>query len=410
MTPLFSKATNQVGDQDSFPPKAGYRAGFAIPGNGQSRPHGASAPCLGAVSSSLTGFKFGTVHRQTSIQIRYRSNFAVPVSQMSSVMQREPRWRHSGVKPEACQPAAAHTHPALGRRLDWDGCVRARWTVVPVPGVRSGTGAVPGQRYGSVAGERRAKMAPGVTGFGMTTRRFRSCRVHVPTIRGAGRGGTTWGERASSSRAGIAPPPQTRGRQAITTLTAPEPGQVGPWSGSGSGLPQQGRGCRAGFTIPSWGGQSRPVTEHRPPAWGQQVLQGDYWVQNPGTVHRQPSIQICCRWNYPVPVSKVDSVLMPGNHGPPGVKPEALFDQPPLHTHPALGRRIDQDVPGVRAPVDCRTGRSAQGRVCRSRSGIPCRFRYWGMMAEPRWPQREAGAPVDPLPPDPAHPGFSLRA
>ena len=26
---------------------------------------------------------------------------------------------------------------------------------------------------------------------------------------------------------------------------------------------------RAGFTNPSWDGQSRPVTEHRPPAWGQ---------------------------------------------------------------------------------------------------------------------------------------------
>ena len=27
-------------------------------------------------------------------------------------------------------------------------------------------------------------------------------------------------------------------------------------------------GFRAGFTNPSWDGQSRPVTEHRPPAWG----------------------------------------------------------------------------------------------------------------------------------------------
>ena len=31
------------------------------------------------------------MHRQTSIQIRYRSNFAVPVSQMCSVMQQENR-------------------------------------------------------------------------------------------------------------------------------------------------------------------------------------------------------------------------------------------------------------------------------------------------------------------------------
>ena len=35
-----------------------------------------------------------------------------------------------------------------------------------------------------------------------------------------------------------------------------------------SGLPPEA-GCRAGFTIPIWNGQSRPVTEHRPPAWGQ---------------------------------------------------------------------------------------------------------------------------------------------
>ena len=35
-----------------------------------------------------------------------------------------------------------------------------------------------------------------------------------------------------------------------------------------SGLPPKA-GYRAGFTIPSWEGQSRPVTEHRPPAWGQ---------------------------------------------------------------------------------------------------------------------------------------------
>ena len=60
-------------------------------------------------------------------------------------------------------------------------------------------------------------------------------------------------------------------------------------------------------------GQSRPVTEHRPPAWGQQVLQGDYWGQNPGTVRRQTSIQIRYRSNYPVAVSQMSSVLLPEN-------------------------------------------------------------------------------------------------
>ena len=79
-----------------------------------------------------------------------------------------------------------------------------------------------------------------------------------------------------------------------------------------SGLPPEA-GCRAGFTIPVRNGQSRPVTEHRPPAWGQQVLQGDYWGQNPGTVRRQTSIQIRYRSNYPVAVSQMSSVLLPEN-------------------------------------------------------------------------------------------------
>ena len=72
--------------------------------------HGASAPCLGAASSSqqvLQGDYWvqipGAVHRQTSIQIRYRSNFAAPVSQMCSVMQQENR-------------AGATMTPALNRR------------------------------------------------------------------------------------------------------------------------------------------------------------------------------------------------------------------------------------------------------------------------------------------------------
>ena len=42
-------------------------------------------------------------------------------------------------------------------------------------------------------------------------------------------------------------------------------------------------------------------------------------------------------------------------HDDSGVKPEALVNQPPLHTHPALGRRIDWDDHGVRGPVDCGT-------------------------------------------------------
>ena len=39
------------------------------------------------------------------------------------------------------------------------------------------------------------------------------------------------------------------------------------------------------------------------------------------------------------------------HHDDSGVKPEALVNQPPLHTHPALGRRLDCDDPGVRSYV-----------------------------------------------------------
>ena len=48
------EGNHQVGDQDSFPPKAGCRGGFTIPVWEWPEParHGASAPCLGAVSSS----------------------------------------------------------------------------------------------------------------------------------------------------------------------------------------------------------------------------------------------------------------------------------------------------------------------------------------------------------------------
>ena len=44
------EGNHQVGDQDSLPPEAGYRAGFTIPVREWPEParHGASAPCLGA--------------------------------------------------------------------------------------------------------------------------------------------------------------------------------------------------------------------------------------------------------------------------------------------------------------------------------------------------------------------------
>ena len=51
------EGNHQVGDQDSFPPEAGYRAGFTIscPEWPEPARHGASAPCLGAAWDSLDG-------------------------------------------------------------------------------------------------------------------------------------------------------------------------------------------------------------------------------------------------------------------------------------------------------------------------------------------------------------------
>ena len=154
-------------------------------------------------------------------------------------------------------------------------------------------------------------------------------------------------------------------------------------------------GCRAGFTIPVWEwpeparhGASAPCLGA---AWGS--LQGDYWVQIPGTVHlpfrscwvsksaagRIPSSTSDCHGvaqAWPCPACQGTATCT--RSGTQALNQRDLVNQPPLHTHPALGRRLDWDDPGVRAPVICRTGvpgGSAQGTVYRSRSGIPGRFR-----------------------------------
>ena len=75
----------------------------------------------------------------------------------------------------------------------------------------------------------------------------------------------------------------------------------------------------------------------------QQVLQGDYWVQIPGTVHRQTSIQIRYRSNFAVSASQMRNAEQLENRAHTRVSPSALVNQPPLHTHPALGRRLDRE-------------------------------------------------------------------
>ena len=130
------ESNHQVGDQDSFPPKAGCRGGFTIPVWEWPEParHGASAPAWGqqVLQGDYWVQILGTVHRQTSIQIRYRSNFAVPVSQMSSVMQQENR-------------AGTTMTPALNQR-PWSTSRRftpiRRWnggciSMIPALGLRS---------------------------------------------------------------------------------------------------------------------------------------------------------------------------------------------------------------------------------------------------------------------------------
>ena len=169
MTPatLISKATIQAGDQDSFPPKAGYRAGFTIPVWEWPEParHGASAPCLRAIVLEIDFWVqiLGAGHRQPSIQIRCRWNYPVPVPQMNNVLL--PRDRACNTVP-----------PALSQRSCWTGRSFApfrRWAggligMVPAFGVRSsvvpefpadplrGQRAVPGpaSRAGPANGER----------------------------------------------------------------------------------------------------------------------------------------------------------------------------------------------------------------------------------------------------------------
>ena len=148
----------------------------------------------------------------------------------------------------------------------------------------------------------------------------------------------------------------------------------------------------------SGNGQSRPVTEHRPPAWGQQVLQGDYWVQILGTVHRQPSIQIRCRWNYPVPVPQMNNVLLPRNRACNTVPP--ALNQRPWSTNrrfTPIRRWAGGSIPMMRGSGSGHRSyrsstQSAQGTVCRSRSSGCGRFRCWGTIPESGWPWGEAAS------------------
>ena len=166
----------------------------------------------------------------------------------------------------------------------------------------------------------------------------------------------------------------------------------------------------------SGNGQSRPVTEHRPPAWAQQVLQGDYWVQIPGTVHRQTSIQIRCRWNYPVPAPQMNNVLLPGNRAGAAMTPalnRRLWSTshcfPPIRRWagglirmlPVFGLRssVVPEFPAGPLRGQC----AVPGPAGRADSVA------WEWIPEQGWPWVKR-APLLTLPPDLGHPGVGLKA
>ena len=120
------EGNHQVGDQDSFPPKAGYRAGFtdSMVGMARASPSRSIGPLPGGSEffRVITGVKFlaPCIGKRASKSVTGQFR-GTGVADVQCHAAREPRWRHddSGVKPEALvnQPPL-HTHPALGRRLD----------------------------------------------------------------------------------------------------------------------------------------------------------------------------------------------------------------------------------------------------------------------------------------------------
>ena len=187
-----------------------------------------------------------------------------------------------------------------------------------------------------------------------------------------------------------------------------------------SGLPASGLPGRFHHPLPGWPEPAR----HGASALclgavssSQQVLQGDYWVQIPGTVHRQTSIQIRYRSNFAVPVSQMSSVMQQENRA--GATMTPALNQRPWSTSrrftpirlwagglirmiPAFGLR-SSGVPEF--PAGPLRGQCAVAGPAGTADSVA-----WEWIPEPGWPWGEAGAPVDPLPPDPAHPGFGRQA
>ena len=163
-------------------------------------------------------------------------------------------------------------------------------------------------------------------------------------------------------------------------------------------------------------GQSRPVTEHRPPAWGQQVLQSDYWVQIPGAVHRQTSIQIRYRSNFAVPVSQMCSVMQQENRAGATMTP-ALNRRPwsSSRRFPPIRRwagGLIRMIPafGLRSSV---VPEFPAGPL-RGQCAVPGPAGRADSVAGERYPSRVGPgvkrAPLLTLPPDLGHPGVGLKA
>ena len=96
-------------------------------------------------------------------------------------------------------------------------------------------------------------------------------------------------------------------------------------------------GCRAGFTDSMVGmARAGPSRSIGPLPGGNKFLK-----LISGSKFLAPSIHIRYRPNFAVPVSEMCNVMQLANRAHTRVSPSALVNQPPLHTHPALDRRLD---------------------------------------------------------------------
>ena len=154
------KGDHQVGDQDSFPPKAGHRASFTIPVWEWPEParHGASAPCLGAAwvlynnQTLMTAFPFRSCWAPHG-GLGSLFSFALSALKACPVL---PSWQdNSGVAPRLHAEGPSATTAALRVPASEDGRVARVARRVQGPAISASTPGACGRRLSeSIPGSR----------------------------------------------------------------------------------------------------------------------------------------------------------------------------------------------------------------------------------------------------------------